>query len=150
MANTLVLTVLSSLEHNRVLRPSLVIQAYLFFTSFADLARVRTQWLLNGNATLASLVTVTLVLKLAILALESVDKYPHRRNREHATSPLERCGLFGRSLLLWLIPLLRLGYVKDLGVDDLFPLDGDIKGELLTNRLAEKWSTSMTAREDVY
>lgn len=108
-----------------------------------DLPRVRTQWLLNDNATLASLVTVTLVLKLATLALESGDKYSHRQNREHITSPLERCGLFGRSLLLWLIPLLWLGYVKDLGVNDLFPLDDDLKGDHLANRLAQKWSSGL-------
>jgi ATP-binding cassette, subfamily C (CFTR/MRP), member 1 len=122
----------------------------MLFTSLLDLARVRTQWLLNENTTSASLVMATLLLKVAILTLESVDKYSHRRNREETTSPVERSGAFGWSLLLWLIPLLRVGYVNDLGVDDLLPLDSDLTGELVTERVAKKWNISMMAREDVY
>jgi ATP-binding cassette, subfamily C (CFTR/MRP), member 1 len=143
---TLSLTVLSDLEHNRVLRPSLVIQAYLFFTSLLDLARVRSQWLLDQNNVIAALVTVTLALKLILLAFESSRKYTHSNVKQSNVSPLERCGMFGRTLLLWVNPLLVLGYRQNLDIDDLFPLDYDLAGAQLADRLQARWAKSMQKR----
>jgi ATP-binding cassette subfamily C (CFTR/MRP) protein 1 len=140
--STFAIAGLSDLEHDRVLRPSLVIQNYLFFTCLVDLVRVRTQWLLNDNTTVASLVTVTFILKLILLGLESREKWPFSDRAGTSIPALDRCGIFGRTLMLWLNPLFMLGYSRDLTMDDLYPLEDDLDGAELTDRLAERWRTS--------
>ncbi|KAI0126691.1 P-loop containing nucleoside triphosphate hydrolase protein [Xylariales sp. AK1849] len=144
---TLALIGLTEFEHTRVVRPSLVIQTYLFFTSVVDVARVRTQWLLSGNRLVASLVTITLALKIGLLVLESLEKWRFSNRAEAEIPPLERCGIFGRSLMLWLNPLFKLGYNQDLTTNDLFPLDEDLNGEILTNRLIQRWNNTDKSRK---
>lgn len=146
LLGTLTLMGLSELEHGRVLRPSLVIQTYLLFTAFLDIARVRTQWLLDQADIVPSLVTVTLALKLGLLVLESVNKARFLKEEKPALPPLERTGIFGRALLIWLNPMFLLGYSKDLTVDDLFPLDSDLNGGYLTKSLTEEWKKGIFPR----
>lgn len=123
----------------------MVNQVYFFFTALLDLARVRTQWLLEDNNVAASLMTVVLLLKLVILTLESLPKYRHATEKISAT-PLERSGMFGRALLAWLNPLLRAGYKKNLGVEDLYPLDENLGGALLTEKFEDSWSRGESHR----
>ncbi|KAK9786665.1 hypothetical protein SCARD494_11156 [Seiridium cardinale] len=144
---TLSLAVLSDFEHNRVLRPSLVAQSYLFFTALLDLARVRSQWLVDDNNIVASIVTATFVLKLAILAVESIEKHPYTSAKGDDVPPLERCGIFGHALLLWLNPLFMLGYRQDLAIDNLFPLDHDLRGSHLEKRLERRWKRTKKSRK---
>ncbi|KAH8196275.1 hypothetical protein TruAng_009556 [Truncatella angustata] len=88
---TLTLAILSDFEHHRVLRPSLINQSYFFFTALLDMVRVRTQWLLEDNSIVASIVTVTFLLKLSILAVESMEKSLFPNTKGDAVPPLERC-----------------------------------------------------------
>ncbi|KAH8682522.1 P-loop containing nucleoside triphosphate hydrolase protein [Xylariales sp. PMI_506] len=137
------LTFLSSLEHSRTIPPSLVIQAFLFFTSLLDVVRIRTQWLLvQKSSVIPSLVSVALALKLVLLGLESIPKLAFSGKAGSRVPPLETAGIFGHSLLLWVNPLLRIGYSRDLTLADLFPLEEDLDGRLLTDRLARVWQTA--------
>lgn len=137
----LTLYVLSNFEHSRALRPSLIIQVYFFSTVLLDLARLRTQWLLVANTPIASITTAIFAVKIVTLVVESVPKYQHSTVAMKKPPPLETCGIFGRALLLWLNPLFMLGYRKNLEIDDLFPLESDLAGKHLTNRLEAKWKT---------
>ncbi|ETS81802.1 hypothetical protein PFICI_06804 [Pestalotiopsis fici W106-1] len=143
---TLSLAVLSDLEHNLIIRPSMINQFYFFSTALLDLARVRTQWLIDDNTITASLMTVVLLLKLVILALESIPKHRHASEKSTAT-PLERSGMFGRALLSWLNPLLLTGYRKNLALDDLFPLDQDLSGADLTQAFQNTWNGAKKSRK---
>ncbi|TDZ68127.1 ABC transporter gloK [Colletotrichum trifolii] len=51
----------------------------------------------------------------------------------------EVSGIFGKSLMLWINPLLRLGYRRNLTLDDLEPVDDGISGERGLARLKEAW-----------
>ncbi|KAF3013497.1 hypothetical protein E8E14_005834 [Neopestalotiopsis sp. 37M] len=121
-------------------------QSYFFFTALLDLARVRTQWLFENNTITASLMTVALLLKLVILALESIPKYHHVREKSTAT-PLERSGMFGRALLSWLNPLLFTGYKKNLALEDLYALDYDLKSDDLTLQFQKTWDRAKKSRK---
>jgi hypothetical protein len=50
----LILVVLSSVEHTRPVRPSFIINTYLFFSTLLDLAPARALWLLPGDGKLAA------------------------------------------------------------------------------------------------
>ncbi len=49
LLSTLSLLVLSDFEHCRTIRPSALIQLFLFFTILLDLPRLRTLWLLGND-----------------------------------------------------------------------------------------------------
>jgi ATP-binding cassette subfamily C (CFTR/MRP) protein 1 len=140
LLSTIAMAGLLSFENSRTLAPSFIVQTFLFSTTILDIARVRTQWLLPSNVLAASLLTVSLIVKLILLSLESFGKWGLIVNEK--TSPtVETYGIFGRSLLLWLNPLMTLGYRKSLALEDLSPLEADLDSRLLTYRLASVWNT---------
>jgi hypothetical protein len=136
----------SALEHSRSLKPSALVQTFLFFSSIFNAAQVRTQWLLSDDTSqsqiLPALVSVILGFKLVILALESLRKAEHAIEPAEDVSKEEESGIFGRSLLLWVNPLLKLGYRKDLTVNDMFALDSSLKSGYVFERLSRNWGKS--------
>ncbi|KAK1475983.1 ABC transporter [Colletotrichum tamarilloi] len=102
----------------------------------------RTAWHLspqNNEGYIALLLTVQVILKVLLLAAESVSKpvilaIPARRVSREETS-----GIFGKSFATWVNPLLRLGWKRNLLAEDLDPLDGDLDGEAVLERLSSAW-----------
>lgn len=136
-------TLLSEREHRKSLAPSALLQLFLLITIFLDAARVRTAWHLspqiNSEGYTALLLTVQVILKVLLLAAESVSKpviiaIPARR-----VSREEKAGIFGKSFATWVNPLLRLGWKKNLVAEDLDPLDESLDGEAVLERLSSAW-----------
>jgi ATP-binding cassette, subfamily C (CFTR/MRP), member 1 len=133
------LCLLSWLEHERTIRPSFVISTYLFFSILLDLARGRTLWLIGGYHAVSIIFTTTVALRAAMLLLETVGKrrilLPHHNNytKEATSSPLSRTVFF------WLTSLFLKGYKQILKLEDLYPLDTDLKSETLHKALADGW-----------
>ena len=135
------LSALSSLEHSRSIRPSVILQLFYLFTTILDLPRVRTQWLLEDNTLVAAMVTTTFALRLPLLWLESVQKWHHSTLPADQIPPEERQGIFGRTFFWWLNPLFLEGYSRDLSMDDLYSIDDGLKGTILYERLFRSWKT---------
>ncbi len=129
-------------EHSRDIKPSAVIQAFLLVITVLELARVRTEWFMPENLVVASIFTAVFVLRLPLLALESWPKVSHARQDASSLSPMEGSGIFGNSLLLWVLPLLRAGYGRDLSLEELYPVDQELQGKHVTSRLTKVWETS--------
>ncbi len=140
LAAVLALALLSDAEHGRSRRPSALIQSFLLATTVFGVARVRTQWLLPDALTLARVMTAAFAIRLVLLVLESVSKRRYVAS-PHVNSipPEETAGIFGRSLFLWVNPLLFLGYRRDLTLADLYPVDDGLSGERVYERLEAVW-----------
>ncbi|KAK1450743.1 ABC transporter [Colletotrichum cuscutae] len=142
VTTSILFTLLSDQEHRKSLAPSALLQLFLLITIFLDAARVRTAWHLspqNNEGYIALLLTVQVILKVLLLAAESVSKpvilaIPARRVSREETS-----GIFGKSFATWVNPLLRLGWKRNLLAEDLDPLDGDLDGEAVLERLSSAW-----------
>ncbi|KXH42483.1 ABC transporter [Colletotrichum nymphaeae SA-01] len=143
VTTSVLFTLLSEREHRKSLAPSAFLQLFLLITIFLDAARVRTAWHLppqnNSEGYIALLLTVQVILKVLLLAAESVSKpviiaIPARR-----VSREEKAGIFGKSFATWVNPLLRLGWKKNLVADDLDPLDEGLDGEAVLERLSSAW-----------
>ncbi|KXH37008.1 ABC transporter [Colletotrichum simmondsii] len=143
VATSVLFTLLSEREHRKSLAPSSLLQLFLLITIFLDAARVRTAWHLspqnNSEGYIALLLTVQVILKVLLLAAESVSKpviiaIPARR-----VSREEKAGIFGKSFATWVNPLLRLGWKKNLVAEDLDPLDEGLDGEAVLERLSSAW-----------
>lgn len=136
---TLALAILSFVEHERSIRPSLVIQAYLTLTLLLDAARVRTLWLQSYNSAVAAVTTVSFTVKLLLIICEAAEKRSILQPKWKSTSPEATSGLFSRSVFWWLNGLFRTGFKRSLSMDDLLPLDKHLTCAYLYHRLQIAW-----------
>lgn len=137
LLGSLALLALSLVEHQRSIRPSLIVEFYLFLTLLFDVARVRTLWLQGYNSSIAAVTTVHLVIKIFLLLIEAINKKKILRDGTKIGSPEATSGLLGKSIFLWLNPLLRAGFARSLSINDLLPLDKHIKSDYLYDRLQQ-------------
>lgn len=146
VAATFALCLLSYFEHTRTIRPSFLLESYLFFTLLLDLAQTRTLWMRQTNDTghkLAIAFTVGVALKFVALLLEAAQKrdnlYP-----EYKDYPSEAtAGAFSRSFFGWLNPLFITGFSKVLKVDDLYLLDTSLESDDIHQRMETAWEKGM-------
>ena len=136
---TLALAILSFVEHERSLRPSLVIQSYLSLTLLLDAVRLRTLWLQSYNDAVAAITTVSFTIKTLLVAVEAIEKRNILHPRWRSTSPEATGGLFSRSVFWWLNGLFRTGFKRSLYMEDLLPLDKHLTCEYLYDKLQTAW-----------
>lgn len=149
LVTTLVLLALSDLEHVRSIRPSFLLQIFFSSIILVDLPRIRTQWLLDNNSIAAGVFSATFALNVALMTVESLQKWKHSTLYPTDTSPEDYQGVFGRTFFTWLNPLFMEGYQRDLTMDDLWVVDNDLKGETLHARLLRHWNTGTLDGRDL-
>ena len=66
IVDAIAITILSTLDHNRSVRPSTILQIYLMLSMLFDIVRTRTIWLISSDHALAS--------KAVMLLLELTEK----------------------------------------------------------------------------
>ncbi|KAI1178956.1 ABC transporter [Nemania sp. FL0916] len=138
LAVSVILVVLSPLEHLRSVRPSPVTCSYLFFAFIYDLTRAPSLWIgsicgehelgsttsSSGNsAVFAVLFTIVIIVEFLFLILESWPRQQWTCWNTEEHSPEETSSIFDLGLYLWLIPLLWRGYHAPLAMKDLYALD---------------------------
>ena len=140
-ASAICTIILSFLEHSRSLRPSILIDAYLFLTILFDVAQTRTLWLASktlDETTFSRIFTTAVAVKALLILLESRNKTQwvmRWDTKEH--SPEETTGLFGLGAFFWLNRLFLTGFRKVLSLDDLYPLDQNMVSRVLQGKLAD-------------
>jgi len=130
LVSTLGIAVFSYLEHRHTVRPSTLLELFLFCTLLFDIAHARTLWLRAGDwsgRVLATVSTAAAAVKAAILVLEAVSKRRLLRPEYRAYPPEATSGIFSRSFFFWLNPLFRSGFSRVLDVDHLFVLDKQLE-----------------------
>ncbi|KAL8369750.1 hypothetical protein RB595_000201 [Gaeumannomyces hyphopodioides] len=143
LAASVGLAILSWLEHTRTHQPSFVISVYLFFGVLLELPRCRTLFMLDPTgvaSAIPALFVTSTALRAILLTLESHEKRSillskfRSFNREATSSTLSRV------LFSWLMPLMRRGYRRNLGLDDLDVLETKMESEKLRKCLQERWN----------
>jgi ATP-binding cassette subfamily C (CFTR/MRP) protein 1 len=132
---------LSHTENRKSLRPSVILNCYLFFSLLFDSVQARTRWLNGHDVVLDSLFTTALSLKAVILILESLQQtslgYPSHKD----VSPEETAGLFGLSLFTWLNQLIMRGFRRVLLFEDLYPIEEKMSADKLRGQFWGIWSS---------
>ncbi|OBT61047.1 hypothetical protein VE03_09160 [Pseudogymnoascus sp. 23342-1-I1] len=139
--SALLLCVLSHFEHTRTVRPSTIIETYLFFSIVFDAVQLRTLWN-QSVTTLAAILSASLVVKIAVLFLEAKSKKDILTKSYSNLSPETTSGIFGRSTFYWIKPLLMAGFTSAISIDESPPLDKELLSESLHNRLQRTWDRS--------
>ncbi|KAF4440439.1 putative ABC multidrug transporter [Fusarium austroafricanum] len=136
------MVLLSLVDHRKSLRPSVLLNSYLFLTLLLDVVQVRTlfrTWSIKPELAYTGIFTATVALKLCILLLEAQRKSKWVIWNEKERSPEETSGIFSLGVCFWLNKIFLEGYQKVLKLEDLFPLDTSLHGKVLH----EKFSHNM-------
>lgn len=143
IASSVLFIPLSRLEHRTSRSPSALIQTFLLTTVFLDALRAWSEWLVSRtrrhHCVTAALLTAQVAVRIILLVLESRPKPGFITIPATQVSREETAGIFGRSLSLWINPLLRLGYKKDLDLEDLEPVNDVLSGKEGLARLVLAW-----------
>ncbi|KAJ5038620.1 uncharacterized protein L3040_006301 [Drepanopeziza brunnea f. sp. 'multigermtubi'] len=132
--------ILSYSEGRKSIRPSIVLNVYLFFASLFDIVQLRTLWLASSYAGLQRIATsdsVGLALRILLLILEAIPK----QEREVHVSPEDTAGLYSLRTFWWLNRILLLGRTKQLESSDLFPIDSGLRTSRYSPPLRTTWKT---------
>lgn len=132
-------SLLSWYEHARSVRPSFILNIYLFLSILLDNARTRTLWMLGENKAIPIVFTCTVALRCVMVVLESTEKrsiliQPCKGYSKESTS-----GTFNRGVFFWLSSLLLNGYKHVLSLGDLYPLDKHLYSETLQGKFQSAW-----------
>ncbi|KAL5324171.1 hypothetical protein ACEPPN_008715 [Leptodophora sp. 'Broadleaf-Isolate-01'] len=150
-AASLLLLVLSTLEHFKSVRPSILACAFIVLAFIYDVSRIPSLWsgslhLDPGRLSSAfkALFTAVVPIEFIFLALESSrrrswviwDKVDH--------SPEETSSVLGLGVYAWLNPLLWRGYHESLTMKHLFALDGNISVDTIQEKSLTASSSDST------
>ena len=137
----LALAVLSSLEHNKSIQPSGVINVYLFFSVLLNAVVLRTLWLTPYDKKARDLFTASFVLNTILLGMEATEKRRYFVEVEdQRQSPEESAGLYNQAIYWWLNALIFKGYQQDLKPIDLPPINTSMTAEALDVRFWSSWN----------
>jgi ATP-binding cassette subfamily C (CFTR/MRP) protein 1 len=137
-----ILAVLSTFEHSRSIRPSSVINVYIFLSTILDLAQARTLWLLSANRSLAVVFTTCIAFNIILLILESIEKKEFLKTPFCNYPPESLGGIFNRTVFWWLNDLFLKGYRCILKFDDLYETDDELTAKALQQRVRSEWQRS--------
>lgn len=131
--------ILSWFEHLRSVRPSALLDIYLFLSLLFDIARARTLWLIRLDPALAAVFTATIAVRCVMLTFESCEKRSILEAQYKSYPPDAISGPFNRGVFWWLSSLFLRGYSNILSLEDLFPLQKSLESERLYVRFQQAW-----------
>ncbi|KAI9048359.1 hypothetical protein LZ554_008151 [Drepanopeziza brunnea f. sp. 'monogermtubi'] len=130
--------ILSYSEGRKSIRPSVVLNVYLFFSSLFDIVQLRTLWLASSYAGLQRIAISSSVgfgWRILLLILEAIPK----QECEVHVSPEDTAGLYNLRTFWWLNRILLLGRTKQLESSDLFPIDSGLGTSRYSSPLRRTW-----------
>ncbi|KAF2495596.1 putative multidrug resistance protein [Lophium mytilinum] len=139
---------LSYLEHSRSLRPSILLNAYLFITMILDAAMLRTLWLMPTSRLSRDIFTASFALKGVIVFLEAKEKR-HYLLPGTRGSPEDTSGLYNQTFLWWLNSIIKQGFRHILKPSDLYPMDESLSSEALNNRFWQEWERRNKSKHEL-
>jgi ATP-binding cassette subfamily C (CFTR/MRP) protein 1 len=121
------------------MRPSTLLNVYLFLTLLFDVAMLRTLWLMPSfSSSIREIYTASFAVKGAIVFLEAREKQRYSVDSE-TLSPEEFSGIYSRGMFWWLNKMIWAGTKHVLKPMDLYPITKDMAAETSSNQFREKW-----------
>lgn len=139
LAATIGVSIFSWLHHHRSVHTATLLEIFLGISLLLDVARVRSLWLLADDIGPASILSLTLALKISGVFLESFSKRDNLRLSDNkiymSSGPEPFIGFWIRVSFGWLFSTMRQGYQRILAVDDLPALDYRLRSDSVYSSL---------------
>ncbi|KAM3536194.1 hypothetical protein MY4038_000660 [Beauveria bassiana] len=125
--------------HSFSLSPSSFLSIYLSITMAFDITMARSYFLRNSIDALGGLQAAVAGLKFVLMLLEEVPKRRLFRSKLPRRGIGETVGFWSRTLLLWVNPLLRVGFRKNISVQDLPDIGDRFDSKMLFDKFVSHW-----------
>ncbi|RLM01880.1 hypothetical protein CFD26_103018 [Aspergillus turcosus] len=139
--------VLSSWQHRRSWRPSILLGLYFPVVILCDVARARTLWLVSSSSspTVPSMFTAATFMTVLLLILEERRK---KGIASDASAPTRetKSGVWDRTFFIWLLPVFRRGFRGLLTIDDLAEVDAELQADVLYHKLSKSLMNCLNPR----
>lgn len=135
---SLLICFVSYVEGRKSIRPSPILNFYLFGSCLFGIVQLRTLWLASTYKNVQHIAissSVSLVLQILLLILEALPK----QRREFHVSPEDLAGVYTLRTFWWINRVLRLGRTKQLEHIDLYPIDSGLKTSTYSSQLLDSW-----------
>lgn len=131
---------LSSFEHSRSVRPSILINVYMLASLLLDLPQARTLWMRAGPRAIPTIFTVGLAAKTLALVLEARNKRRSLFPPYNVYAPEALVSLYDRTALFWINPLFLQGYRNVISEENLYKIDSGLGSETVEADFQQAWS----------
>jgi ATP-binding cassette, subfamily C (CFTR/MRP), member 1 len=139
--------VLSFLEDQRSLSPSYILVLYFSASTICSLPRLRSLWIISSVPVPGAIWTVVNVGTAVVMVVESVHKTRWLSPLYRQSSTREQtAGFWSRSFFIWVLPFFQAGYTTDLQIDDIPPVDADLKEQSNESDLQLAWDRARARR----
>ena len=145
-AASLLICLISPLEHSRSIRPSIFLNAYLLLSFVFDAVVLRTLLLSSFDNVIRAVFTTSLAVKAVVLFQEAHEKRSYLTPADRQYGPEATSGLYSLGTFWWLNSLIRRGFQQVLKSDDLYPIDGDMVAETVNAKFWTMWNACMSLR----
>jgi ATP-binding cassette, subfamily C (CFTR/MRP), member 1 len=135
------IAILTTLEHNRTIRPSSLLSIYLLAAITSNAVQLRTLVLRHYLDSVVGLLSASIILKSILLVLEHWPKTPLSLEME-TYGPEELAGVLSRIVFWWLNQVFLRGYRSILDPIDLPKLDRDLNSSELQVKIQKCWNAS--------
>lgn len=142
VAATAMISFLSWLEHERAVRPSLLLCNYLLVTVLFDITQSRTLLLRPESINIGKVFVSTVGIKVILLLLEALPKLRCLRKPTQVYTAENTSGPFSLSMFYWITDLIVQGNRKILSLDDLLPLDYSLSATVQFPAFERAWQSS--------
>jgi ATP-binding cassette subfamily C (CFTR/MRP) protein 1 len=138
---------LSYLEDDRKLRPSSSLVLYLGASIFCNFVSLWESFKKNGSQAIDLQSASIIILKLLLCGLESSSERPFGDSCNQNIAPEAYSGIINRTFFWWLNDLFRKATIRRITLDDMHPLEEDMKSQTLSSRMNMAWKTRCRAIE---
>lgn len=130
---------LSIVEDQRSSRPSDLLVIYFSAATLLSLPRLRTLWLVDVGSSLRATSVASTIVATLVVFLESAQKAGLLRPQHRLAANEHAASFWSRSFFVWLLPFLRIGFSKDLDLQDIPEVSRDLAEESTRSRLTSSW-----------
>ena len=137
---SLLVPILSFLEHGRSVSPSATLNIYLLVVLVLDLVRLAWVYIIINEVSSSWRLAIPVV-TFVLLILEAHDKRAILREPWQDVSLEETTSVLSKAFLWWIVPLLQKGNKQILILDDLFSMHSELSSQSLRDRMLGYWGT---------
>ncbi|KAJ5383264.1 ABC transporter integral membrane type 1 [Penicillium concentricum] len=132
----------SFVEDQRSVRPSDLLVLYLSASSICKLPQLRSLWLISSVEVCRYLSLASLLLMVAIIAVESIPKTKILKSHYRGGTSEGKIGFWSRCFFIWILPFLQTGYREALDVEDVAEVDTNLQGQCSGGKLRKSWDVT--------
>ncbi|POR31354.1 Uncharacterized protein TPAR_08439 [Tolypocladium paradoxum] len=134
--------VLSLLADQRSPRPSDILVLYFSASTLLALPRLRSLWLVDTDNAIRAIWTVIFIVTMLVVFVESLRKTRILQPPYKCIATEQTTSFWSRGFFVWVLPFFRIGYSKDLDLEDVPRVSEELEERATWTKLERSWRST--------